>query len=121
MLVSVCADKLGQQFSLGYAGTGGDTMSNQNNTDGIVLANWWSFTTAIAATVTYNNYISAPLIGCSLAYAEKLVPFDYVNWRIQLTLDSLANIGSNLTADVALTSYTITNFEIVYNQIQFPC
>jgi len=112
------ADKLGQQFSLGYAGTSGDaTMSNQTNTDGIILA---TTTTVTQAAQTYNNFISAPLIGCSLGYAEKLIPLDYVNWRIQLTLDSLANIGSQLTADAGLASYTITNFELVYNQIQFP-
>lgn len=115
------ADKLGQQLSLGYAGTGGDaTMSNQNNTDGIVLTTGAAGTNTSVAATTYNNYISAPLIGCSIAYAEKLVPLDYVNWRIQLTLDSLANIGSQLSTDLALDSYTITNFEIVYNQIQFP-
>jgi hypothetical protein len=45
---------------------------------------------------------------------------DSVSWRIQLTLDSLANIGSQVTGDSALSSYTISNFEIVYNQIQFP-
>jgi hypothetical protein len=112
------ADKLGQQYSLGYAGTGGDTtMSNQTNTDGIILQ---TSGTATQAAATYANYISAPLIGCSLAYAEKLVPLDYVNWRIQLTLDSLVNIGSQLSTDIGLASYTITNFEIVYNQIQFP-
>ena len=112
------ADKLGQQFSLGYAGTSGDaTMSNQTNTDGIVLA---TTTTVTQAAQTYNNYISAPLIGCCLSHAEKLIPLDYVNWRIQLTLDSLANIGSQLAADAGLASYTITNFEVVYNQIQFP-
>ena len=112
------ADKLGQQFSLGFAGTSGDaTMSNQNNTDGIIIA---TSTIATQSAVTASNYISAPLIGCSLAYAEKLLPLDYVNWRIQLTLDSLANIGSQLSTDLALASYTITNFEIVYNQIQFP-
>ena len=116
------ADKLGQQFSLGYAGTTGDaTMSNQNNTDGIVIAtNTQTVATVVTAASTVSNYISAPLIGCSLAYAEKLLPLDYVNWQIQLTLDSLANIGSQLTGDGALTAYTITNFEIVYNQIQFP-
>ena len=112
------ADKLGQQYSLGYAGTSGDaTMSNQNNTDGIVLT---TTTTVTQSAQTYNNYISAPLIGCSLGYAEILVPLDYVNWRIQLTLDSLANIGSQLAADAGFASFTITNFEIVYNQIQFP-
>jgi hypothetical protein len=111
------ADKFGQQASLGYSGSSGDTMDNQNDTDGIILQ---TYTASAAATTAYSNYISAPLIGCSLAYAEKLVPLDTVSWRIQLTLDSLANIGSQVTGDLALSSYTITNFEVVYNQIQFP-
>jgi len=113
------SEKLGQAYNLGYCGSGGDTMDNQQDVDGHVIA---AFTgsTATQAAVTATNYISAPLIGCSLAYAEKLVPLDIGNWRIQLTLDSLANIGSSLSSDVALASYTITNFEIVYNQIQFP-
>ena len=110
------SEKLGQAASLGYAGYTGDTMDNQNDTDGIILQTY----TATQATASVSNYISAPLIGCSLAYAEKLIPLDSVSWRIQLTLDSLANIGSQVTGDSALTSYTITNFEIVYNQIQFP-
>jgi hypothetical protein len=114
------AEKLGQQVSLGYCGSGGDlNMENQYDTDGLVIVAYTG-STATQAAVTATNYISAPLIGCSLAYAEKLVPLDIANWRIQLTLDSLANIGSSLSSDVALASYTITNFEIVYNQIQFP-
>jgi hypothetical protein len=111
------SEKFGQQASLGYSGATGDTMDNQNDTDGILLL---TGTTATGAIVNAANYISAPLIGCSLSYAEKLVPLDYVNWRIQLTLDSLANIGSSLSTDAPLATYTITNFEIVYNQIQFP-
>jgi hypothetical protein len=116
------ADKFGQQSSLGFCGTTGDAnMDNQNDTDGIVLATYITASaTATATAVTYSNYISAPLIGCSLGYAEKLVPMDYVSWRVQLTLDSLANIGSQLSSDVSLSAYTITNFELVYNQIQFP-
>jgi len=114
------SDKLGQQYSLGYAGSLGDTtMSNQTNTDGIVLGSVTGSASTVAA-VTANNFIAAPIIGCSLGNAEKLVPLDYVNWRLQFTLDSLANIGSQYSTDVALASYTITNFEIVYNQIQFP-
>lgn len=113
------AEKLGQQASLGYGGYSGDLMDNQYDTDGIVIVAYTG-STATQAAVTATNYISAPLIGCSLSNAEKLVPLDIANWRIQLTLDSLANIGSSLTGDLALTSYTITNFEIVYNQIQFP-
>ena len=105
---------------MGFAGSAGDaTMSNQNNTDGIVLFSSTA-TNASFTGATYNNYISAPLIGCSLSNAEKLVPLDFVNWRLQLTIDSIANICSNLTTDVAFSSFTITNFEVVYNQIQFP-
>lgn len=111
------AQKFGQQISLGFSGSSGDNMDNQNDVDGIVLAT--GAAGASFAATTANNYVSAPLIGCSLGNAEKLVPLDLVNWRIQLTLDSLANIGSNLANDAALTAYTITNFEIVYNQIQF--
>ena len=90
------SDKLGQQFSLGYAGVSGDaTMSNQTNTDGIVIQSAAALTVTQAVTaVTQSNYISAPLIGCSLSSAEKLLPLDYVNWRIQLTLDSLAKSGA---------------------------
>jgi len=114
------SEKLGQQASLGYCGSGGDlNMENQYDADGVVIASYTG-STATQAAVTATNYISAPLIGCSLSYAEKLIPLDIANWRIQLTLDSLANIGSSLTSDFALDSYTISNFEIVYNQIQFP-
>ena len=112
------ADKLGQQANLGYSGYSGDTMDNQFDTDGIVLVAYTGSTATQAAT-TATNYISAPLIGCSLTSCEKLVPLDLMNLRLQFTLDSLANIGSSLTGDVAL-AYTITNFEVVYNQIQFP-
>jgi len=116
------SEKFGQQVSLGYSGSSGGNMDNQNNVDGIVLATTGTNATVAVsfAATTANNYVSAPLIGCCLSNSEKLVPLDYVNWRIQLTLDSLANIGSSLSTDVALTAYTITNFEIVYNQIQFP-
>jgi len=113
------SEKLGQAYNLGYCGSGGDTMDNQYDVDGHVIVAYTG-ATATQAAVTATNYISAPLIGCCLSNAEKLLPLDIGNWRIQLTLDSLANIGSSLTGDVALASYTITNFEIVYNQIQFP-
>jgi len=100
------SDKLGQEYSMGWAGTSGDaTMSNQNNTDGIVLQTFAG--SASWSAVTVNNYISAPLIGCSLAYAEKLIPLDLCNLRIQLTLDSLSNIGSNLASDAPLSAFTI--------------
>jgi hypothetical protein len=116
------SEKLGVEYSMGYAGGEGDAdMSNQNDTDGIILATGSTATNISYAGVTVNNYISVPLIGCSLSNAEKLVPLDYVNWRLQFTIDSVANICSNLAANnIPLSSFTITNFEVVYNQIQFP-
>jgi len=112
------SEKLGQQISLGYGGYEGDTMDNQLDCDGYVMKTYTGSTATQAAT-TSTNFISAPLIGLSLSNATKLVPLE-CNWRLQFTLDALANIGSSLTGDVALASYTITNFEVVYNQIQFP-
>jgi hypothetical protein len=112
------SEKLGQALNLGYCGSGGDTMDNQFDVDGHVIVQYTG-STATQAAVTATNYVSGPIIGCSLANAEKLIPLD-INLRLQFTLDSLANIGSSLTTDFALASYTITNFEVVYNQIQFP-
>jgi hypothetical protein len=113
------AQKLGIQGAMGWGGTDGDaTMSNQNNTDGIVLTT--AAASASLAATDETNFISAPIIGCSLSNCEKLVPLNACSWRLQFTLDSLANIGSNLATDSPITGYTITNFEVVYNQIQFP-
>jgi hypothetical protein len=116
------AQKLGQQFSLGFAevDAAAASMDNQNNTDGVVLNTFASNSATQAAAAASTNYIAAPILGISLSNAEKLVPLDFVNWRLQFTLDSLANIGSNLASDGPLDSYTISNFEVVYNQIQFP-
>ena len=111
------AQKLGQQLSLGYA-VAADGMDNQTDTDGVIFATSTAGGTITAQAV--DGYISVPLIGNCLAYSEKLVPLNYANWRLQLTLDSLANIGSNAALDVPLSGYTISNFEVVYNQIQFP-
>jgi len=116
------AQKLGQQFSLGFAevDAAAATMDNQNNTDGVILNTFALNSATQAAAAASTNFISAPILGISLSNAEKLVPLDFVNWRLQFTMDSLANIGSNLATDGALASYTITNFEVVYNQVQFP-
>jgi hypothetical protein len=113
------SEKLGMQVSLGYAPYSGDTMDNQFDTDGIVL-NAYTGSTATQAAISSTNYVSGPLIGCSIGNCEKLIPLDLCNLRLQFTLDALSNIGSSLSSDVALASYTITNFEVVYNQIQFP-
>jgi hypothetical protein len=39
--------------------------------------------------------------------------------RLEFTFESLANISGNLTDDDKATGYTISNFEVVYNVIDF--
>jgi hypothetical protein len=99
------ADKLGQQYSLGYS----DTSLNNENTDGAILT--------LGAGGTLDQYYSAPLIGL-LGNSEKLIPlFLLNNIRLAITLDTVANVNSNLTADSKISKFEITNFEVCYNCI----
>ena len=62
-------------------------------------------------TAGESGFLSAPC-HCSLAYAEKLIPLFLLNGiHLQFTMDSLANMCSNLTADAGsvFTAFTITN------------
>jgi hypothetical protein len=55
-----------------------------------------------------------------LSGSEKLIPlFLLNNIRLQFTLDTLANIQTAIAAGVKITNYTISNFEICYNMIDF--
>ena len=106
------AQKLGQQYSFGYVGddTSGVPVTpvNNENTDGRTLTQ-----------ATENFYVSAPLY-CLLGNSEKLIPlFLLQNMRLEFTFESLANISSNLSGDLKATGYTISNFEVVYNVIDF--
>ena len=99
------ADKYGQQHALGYVDSG-TSVPSLEALDG-----------RTCASAGETGFLSAP-IHCSLAYAEKLIPLFLVNGiRLQFTMDSLANMCSNLTGDAAaaLTGFTITNFEVIYN------
>jgi hypothetical protein len=104
------ADKLGQQFNLGYGHKdGGDVQLLNENTDGA------SFN--MGAGTTKDFYYSAPLIGL-LGNAEKLIPlFLLNNVRLALTLDSVANVSTNIAADAKITKFVISNFEVCYNCI----
>jgi hypothetical protein len=63
--------------------------------------------------------VSAPLYSL-LGNSEKLIPlFLLQNMRMEFTFESLANISSNRTGDDVATGYTISNFEVVYNVIDF--
>jgi len=134
------SDKMGNQAAYGYYAQvypGGATLGNlsldtsisNENTDGLTIQT----TAAMTAVSTISYFLSAPL-PCCLSNAEKLVPLNGTNIRLQFTLDSISNIspvnavancgtqisGTTATAQVAFTGYTISNFEVVYNQIQFP-
>jgi hypothetical protein len=102
------ADKYGQQYALGYYDGGAGTVGSMENLDGRTLA-----------TAGETGYMSAPC-HCSLAYCEKLIPLFLLNGiRLQFTMDSLANMCSNLAADAAsaFTGFTVSNFEVIYNCI----
>ena len=101
------ADKLGQQAALGYVDPITTPVSNEA-LDG-----------RLCSVAGETNWFSAPL-HCSLSYAEKLIPlFAMGGVRLQFTLDTLANMCSNLSGDAAatLTGFSISNFEVVYNCI----
>ena len=106
------AQKLGQQYSFGYVGEDASgapvTPVTNEQTDGRTLTN---------ASETF--YMSAPLY-CLLSNSEKLIPlFLLQNMRLEFTFESLANISTNISTELKATGYTISNFEVVYNVIDF--
>jgi len=103
------ADKVGQQYPLGYLNTTTSPVTNEA-TDGRLC---------VATTDTF--YLSAPLYSL-LGNSEKLIPlFLLQNMRLEFTFESLANVSSNSSSDSGsiMTGYTISNFEVVYNVIDF--
>ena len=103
------ADKVGQQYSLGYVDITTTPVTNEA-LDGRLC---------VATTDTFS--LSAPLYSL-LGNSEKLIPlFLLQNMRLEFTFESLANLSSNLSSDSGsiMTNYSITNFEVVYNVIDF--
>lgn len=91
------ADVYGQQASWGLTQTVGT-----GDLDGVTLT----------ASTANNFYLSAPLVCSFLQGADKLIPLGAMApIRIQLTLDSIANI--------AVTSANVTDFEIVQPELCF--
>jgi hypothetical protein len=100
------ADKYGQQYGLGYVDGGTASNGSLEPLDG-----------RLCASGGESGFLSAP-IHCSLAYSEKLIPLFLLNGiRLQFTMDTLANMCSNLSGDATnvFTAFQITNFEVVYN------
>ena len=105
------SEKLGQQYNLGYLGNTATDVDNQN-TDGAGII----FGTGITSV---SIPLSAPVISL-FGNCEKLVPlFLLNNTRLAFTLDTVANITSAISANSKVSNYSISNFEICYNMIDF--
>ena len=103
------SDKYGQASAYGYENYNSNI--SIENLDGAVIDG----TTA----GTYTRFYSAPLTGL-LSGSEKLIPlFLLNNIRLQFTLDTFANIQTNITANAKITDFKISNFEVCYNMIDF--
>lgn len=75
-------------------------------------------TTANAATTGGGVYFAAPL-GCLLSNADHLVPLKFMpSVRIQLTTETLGN-AYRLDGTNPVTAYSISNFELCYDIIEF--
>jgi hypothetical protein len=110
------SEKYGQQAGLGYeviALPSTPAVPSLEQLDGFTSTN-----ATTATTVT--RYYSAPLHGL-LSGSEKLIPlFLLNNIRLIFSLDTVANIQSALAAQAtAITDFSISNFEVVYNCIDF--
>lgn len=102
------ADKYGQQTALGY-----------ESANPVVLEGLDGALVAVPAALTVDRFYSAPL-HCLLSGTDKLIPLFLLNGiRLQFTLDTLANVQTAVNANALLTGYTITNFEVVYNCVDF--
>jgi hypothetical protein len=108
------AQKMGQQYNLGYVGNTVLPIDNEE-IDGRVCE-----AEADGSKYVDDFYVSAPLY-CLLGNSEKLIPlFLLQNMRLEFTFESLANISSNIHAtNNKATAYSISNFEVVYNVIDF--
>lgn len=103
-------EKYGMQSGFGYVDPtpGGVTM---DELDGRLL------TFAGAATDTYT--VSGPLVCTKLSGCQKLIPaFACGTIRLIFTIDSVSNFLSTVT-NMTPASTTITNFELVYDMIDF--
>lgn len=94
------AQKYGRQASFGYTGSTIPTVAMED-LDGRYIGN---------TAATFSTSLSAPFMSV-LSNSEKFIPlYAMPAVRVQLTLDSL----SNFFFGAAGSSYTITNFELVY-------
>lgn len=101
------SQKVGVANAYGYAEASPSVALTNVNVNGGVIG-------ATPAT----NYYSAPL-NCIFANADKLVPLKFMPaGRIQLTVDTIANIYQSATTEP--TAFTISNVELCIDLVDFP-
>lgn len=114
------AQKVGLASAFGYSGNGSsvdyafDFASDAPN--GLCF-----LTSTAANAIGANVFLAAPL-GCILSNADNLVPLKFMpSCRIQLTTETLGNAynGSGTTVASQITNYSISNFELCYDIIEF--
>jgi hypothetical protein len=102
-------EKYGNQFGFGYNNA---TDAAMDKLDGRTMP-------AVPTATPVSYFVSAPLVCTKLTSCEKFIPaFATGGIRLIFTLDTYANMLSTMTA-VNTTTTNITNFELVYDLIDF--
>lgn len=113
------AQKVGLANSFGYTSAATATSYafdfSTNSPNGFS----WATSTAAAPVATGGAIFLAAPLGCLLSNADHLVPLKYMpSCRIQLTTETLGN-AYRIDGTNAITNYSISNFELCYDIIEF--
>ena len=110
------ASKVGLANSFGYTGSAGATdFAFDFSTKAANGGNLSTSTNAAPQSI----FLAAPL-GNLLSNADHLVPLKFMpSCRIQLTTETLANAIQSPAGANTIASYTISNFELCYDIIEF--
>jgi hypothetical protein len=119
------AQKVGVANSFGYSSSAGATTYafdfSTNSANGLSLSAAGSIGASAGVGVGGTVFLAAPL-GCILSNADKLVPLKFMpSCRIQLSLDTLANIynGAGTAVATTITNFSLQNVELCYDVVEF--
>ena len=119
------AQKVGLANAFGYSdNTSAITYAfdfSTNAPNGLDLGAATSIGASAGLGVGASVSLAAPL-GCILSNADHLVPLKFMpSCRIQLSLDSLANVynGTGTAVATTITNYSLQNVELCYDIIEF--
>ena len=72
----------------------------------------------VAASQTLSGFgVGGPLVGTILSNAEKNIPLFLASYRLQFTIDTLANMSYNNGTILDITGFQIDNFELTYQMV----